>query len=222
MTTMVACADLFRDAVAPFGIDTFACGEVDMEDRGRSVFYLIDWPDAWREFYIASGMVERDPVIDALAARRGPFTWSDLRADGALSVAAIRTLDSATSFGWVEGLVVPVSRRGLKVGLVSLVARQRGLQSEAIAFLSLIGVALHGHVRGLVGSEGFAVPPIGLTRRELECLKLVARGMSDRNISLALSISVATAHEHVENAKRKLTAKSRAETVAVAVALGIV
>jgi len=218
-----ACADLFRETIAPFGFDTFASGELDLADRARNVFYLIDWPDAWRRFYITSGMIERDPLVDALATHTEPFTWSELRADGSLSATVAKTLDKATAFGgWVEGLVVPVSRSGRKVGLVSLVGRYRGVAPEAKAFLSLISVVLHGHVRSLVSHKGFAAPPVGLTPREIECLTLVARGKSDREISQALSIAAATAHEHVENAKRKLKADSRAETVALAVSLGII
>jgi LuxR family quorum sensing-dependent transcriptional regulator len=162
-------------------------------------------------------------VVDALATHSEPFTWSELRADGSLSPAAANALDKATAFGgWVEGLVVPVSRSGRKVGLVSLVGRHRGIAPEAKAFLSLISVVLHGHVRSLVSHKGFAAAPVGLTPREIECLTLVARGKSDREISQALSIAAATAHEYVENAKRKLKADSRAETVALAVSLGII
>ncbi|HTX48580.1 MAG TPA: LuxR family transcriptional regulator [Caulobacteraceae bacterium] len=218
-----ACADLFREAIAPYGFDTFASGELDLADRERNVFYLIDWPDAWRRFYIASGLIERDPLVHALATHSEPFTWSELRADGSVSAADAKTMDSARAFGgWVEGLVVPVSRSGRKVGLVSLVGRNRGVAPDAKAFLSLISLVLHEHVRGLVSRKGFAAPPAGLTPREIECLTLVAGGKSDREISQALSIAAATAHEHIENAKRKLKADSRAETVAVAVSLGII
>jgi LuxR family quorum sensing-dependent transcriptional regulator len=184
LTTTSACADLFRETIAPFGFDTFASGELDLADRERNVFYLIDWPESWRRFYITSGLIERDPVVDALATRSEPFTWSELRADGSLSGAAASQLDKATTFGgWVEGLVVPVSRSGRKVGLVSMVGRNRGVGPEAKAFLSLISVVLHSHVRSLVSHKGFAAPPAGLTPREIECLGLVAHGTSDREIS---------------------------------------
>lgn len=223
LTTVSACAHLFRESIAPFGFDTFACGELDLVDRQRSAFYLIDWPDGWRRFYISSGMIERDPVVDALATHNEPFTWSDLRADGSLSPAGANTLEKAKAFGgWVEGLVVPVTRSGRKVGLVSMVGRQPGIAPEVLAFLSVISVSLHGHVRSLLSRNGFPVPPSGLTDREIECLTLVAQGKSDREISQALPIVAATAHEHVENAKRKLNAGSRSEAVAIAVSLGII
>ena len=81
LKTIAACADLFRSTVAQFGFDTFACGELDLKVRERTVFYLVDWPTQWRRFYLSEGLVERDPLIDALAFRHEPFTWSDLRKD---------------------------------------------------------------------------------------------------------------------------------------------
>ncbi len=220
-TALSDCADLFRAAIAPFGFDTFACGEVDLANAERSVFYLIDWPEDWRRFYLNSGMVEADPIVRFLATRNEPFTWTDLRADPDFTVADGLTLDKAAP-RWVDGLVVPVSRAGRKVGLVSLAGREHIATKQAADYLCLISVCLHSHVRTLLPTEGFAAPPVGLTPRELDALKLVARGQSDAAIAKSLSIAVSTAHEHVENAKRKLKTPSRAEAVAVAVSLGII
>ena len=62
----------------------------------------------------------------------------------------------------------------------------------------------------------------GLTARELDCLPLVSKGFSDREIAAALHISVSTAHEHVENARKRFEAANRAELVAAAVSLGVI
>jgi DNA-binding CsgD family transcriptional regulator len=217
-----ACADLFRKTVASHGFDTFACGEVDVADRSRTAFYIVDWPPRWREFYFASNLIDRDPLIDALTARREPFTWSDLRKDRKLSRAGREALDLIAAHGWSEGLVVAMPRGSSRFGLVSLAGKCADLDPKTRAFLCLISICLHTHVRGLVPSMGFATAPAGLTGREIECLKLVARGLADRQIAAALGIAQSTAHEHVENAKRKLKARSRAETIAVATSLGIV
>jgi DNA-binding CsgD family transcriptional regulator len=77
-------------------------------------------------------------------------------------------------------------------------------------------------VRGLVPTHGFALPPAGLTAREIECVKRVATGLSDRGIAASLGIAQSTAHEHVENAKRKLKTRSRAEMIAVAASLALI
>jgi len=42
------CAALFRAAIAPYRFDTFACGEVDPNNRERCVLYIIDWTERWR------------------------------------------------------------------------------------------------------------------------------------------------------------------------------
>lgn len=221
-TSTEQCKILFRDAIAPFGFDTFACGELDLRDRGRAVFFLIDWSEKWSRFYAGSGMVDRDPIVEALSTRLEPFTWSDLRADRLLPKVGLRALELCAAEGWVEGLVVPFGQVGNRVGLVSMAGHDCNLTVEARAYLCMIAICLQTHVRVLVASQGFAVPPIGLTDREIACLRLVAKGLPDSEIGTALGISRTTAHEFVEKAKRRLKVKSRAELVGVAVSLGIV
>jgi DNA-binding CsgD family transcriptional regulator len=222
LSDIPSCATLFRETIAPHGFDTFACGEVDIVDRDRTAFYIIDWPDRWRAFYLASNMIERDPLLDELPLRREPFTWSDLRRDRKLSRAGREALDLVAANGWSEGLVVSLPRGAGRFGLISLVGDRGELDLKTRAFLCLISICLHTHVRALIPTGEFAAPPAGLTAREMESLKLVARGFSDRRIAAALGIAQSTAHEHVENAKRKLKTRSRAETIAVAASLGIV
>ncbi len=52
--------------------------------------------------------------------------------------------------------------------------------------------------------------PAGLTRREVEILRLVARGLSNRQIASELTISPKTANAHVEHIYTKLRVNSRA------------
>jgi DNA-binding CsgD family transcriptional regulator len=222
LATPAACAALFRAAIAPFGFDTFACGELDLRDRDRTAFYIIDWPEAWQRFYVGSGMINRDPLVDALATRSEPFTWSDLRADRKLAKAGREALDLVAAEGWTEGLAVPIPRSRNRVGMISMVGHVPITDPGVVAYLSLISICLHGHVRTLLAKEGFAMPPAGLSEREMACLPLVACGLSDKAIAERLGVAASTAHEFVEKAKRRLKVKSRPELVAVAVSLGIV
>jgi DNA-binding NarL/FixJ family response regulator len=57
---------------------------------------------------------------------------------------------------------------------------------------------------------------LGLTPREAEVLKLIARGYTNREIAEALVISVKTAGVHVSNILRKLDAHDRVEVAAIA------
>ena len=221
-TTPAACAALFARAILPFGFDTFASGEVDLADRSRCSFHIINWPDHWADFYRTSGLIDNDPVVDALAHRTVAFTWSDLRADRTYSRAGTAALDLAAASGWVEGLIVPLPQASGRIGLVSMAGHRDCTDQAERNYLSLIAMCLHSHVRTLVGRHGFALPPAGLTPREIETLRLVVRGMSDAAIGKAMGIASSTAHEFVEKAKRKMKVRSRAELAALATSLAIV
>jgi two-component system NarL family response regulator len=60
------------------------------------------------------------------------------------------------------------------------------------------------------------VPPPKLTEREMEVLKLVARGMNNRDIARELFISENTVKNHVRNILEKLQIHSRMEAVMIA------
>jgi hypothetical protein len=112
--TPAQCAALFREAINMFGFGTFACGEFDTTDRDRSAFHIIDWTDAWSRFYMASGFIERDPIVEEVSRRSDPFTWPDLRRDRKLAKAGTDAIVKAAHAGWVEGLAVPIRRSGTR------------------------------------------------------------------------------------------------------------
>lgn len=61
-------------------------------------------------------------------------------------------------------------------------------------------------------------PQIKLSVRQVQCLALIARGLTDPAIAEALSISETTVRYHVDQARRKLGATTRAHAVALAIA----
>jgi DNA-binding CsgD family transcriptional regulator len=64
-------------------------------------------------------------------------------------------------------------------------------------------------------------PVAGLTSREVEVLRLLAAGMSNREIGAELFIATKTASVHVSNILAKLGAASRTEAAAIAHAQGL-
>jgi pimeloyl-ACP methyl ester carboxylesterase/DNA-binding CsgD family transcriptional regulator len=78
--------------------------------------------------------------------------------------------------------------------------------------------------RGFVAEAGLDTGPeaqadagqLGLTRREHQVLRLVARGLTNRQIAAALFISSKTAGVHVSNILSKMGVERRAEAAAVA------
>jgi pimeloyl-ACP methyl ester carboxylesterase/DNA-binding CsgD family transcriptional regulator len=61
-----------------------------------------------------------------------------------------------------------------------------------------------------------------LTRRETEVLRLVAAGLSNREIASSLVLSEHTVHRHIANILRKLVQSSRAAAAAHATRLGLI
>jgi len=74
----------------------------------------------------------------------------------------------------------------------------------------------HGNRGGHGHGPGPASPFAALTDRELEVLRLLARGMSNREIGAELFITAKTASVHVSNILGKLGAASRTEAAAIA------
>jgi DNA-binding NarL/FixJ family response regulator len=58
--------------------------------------------------------------------------------------------------------------------------------------------------------------PDGMTEREVEVLRHIAAGESNREIAERLSLSVRTIERHIENLYRKIGARSKAEATAYA------
>ena len=73
--------------------------------------------------------------------------------------------------------------------------------------------------RAAVGHR--APPPHGLSRRELEVLRLLAAGESNRQIAGRLGLSPHTIERHVANLYRKIGARGRADATAYALRNGL-
>ncbi|CAN5651114.1 hypothetical protein BH20ACT14_BH20ACT14_17930 [soil metagenome] len=80
--------------------------------------------------------------------------------------------------------------------------------------------ALAGFLDDAVPVESNGDSP--LSRRETEVLRLVAAGLSNREIASSLVLSEHTVHRHVANLLRKLGQSSRAAAAAQATRAGLI
>jgi DNA-binding NarL/FixJ family response regulator len=111
----------------------------------------------------------------------------------------------------------------------------RAIEAGAVTYVlkDMVAEKLMGVIRE-VASGGRPIPPeiaqrlshrmfhATLTAREIEVLRLVARGMRNKEIAGDLNISDETVQGHVKNILAKLSVHDRTEAVAVAVRRGIV
>ena len=111
----------------------------------------------------------------------------------------------------------------------------RAMEAGAVTYLlkDTLGEKMVGIIREVAGG-GRPIPPEiaerltnrmfqpTLTNREIEVLRLLARGMRNKEIAGELKISEETAQGHVKNILAKLSVHDRTEAVAVAIRRGIV
>jgi DNA-binding NarL/FixJ family response regulator len=103
------------------------------------------------------------------------------------------------------------------VELVDAVARVRA--GEPVFSANLAGLVL-GEFRRMSGAVAGSAEP-GLTLRETEVLKLVAKGYTYREIADKLFISVKTVQNHVQNILTKLQLSKRYELMRYAIKRGL-
>jgi DNA-binding NarL/FixJ family response regulator len=111
------------------------------------------------------------------------------------------------------------ARPALRAGAAAVLSRSAGAAELRVAIEAIL--------------HGLAVAPSGslwgteeeddrrLTARELEVLKLLAEGASNKMIARELAVSVHTAKFHVASILEKLDATGRTDAVAHAVRLGV-
>ena len=80
-------------------------------------------------------------------------------------------------------------------------------------------------VTAVVEAAGQRAPrlerPAGLTEREVEVVRLLARGLQTKQVARALGISAKTADRHIQNSYRKLGVSTRAAATLLAVEHGL-
>jgi DNA-binding NarL/FixJ family response regulator len=111
------------------------------------------------------------------------------------------------------------------VGTCSLAASEALLDSTAAAAVLMESSAFSSWMRGesVLEKESSREPPtVALTPREIEVLRLLADGASNKLIAHKLGISEHTVKFHVTSILSKLNAGSRTEAVTLGVRKGLV
>lgn len=123
-----------------------------------------------------------------------------------------------TPVGGTTGVVFPIeaerSGRGLGVFLAPAI-----LTEPVLCAAHMECFALYEELTRARRSELPGTPK--LSKRELECLKLTADGLTSEEIAARLGLSVHTANQYVSNTTQKLNAVNRIHAVAKALRAGL-
>jgi two-component system, NarL family, response regulator LiaR len=178
---------------------------------------------AERELEWVGDAADGDEAIRTAPALAPDVLLVDLvmpRRDGISTISALRPLLPRARFVVLTSLLDPSEvRRAMAAGAAGFLLKNASAQE----LVTVIHTTQRGQrvmapevTDALIGSERNSTPGEDLTQRERELLALMARGLSNQEISTALSIAMPTVKFHVTNILAKLHADNRTEAVLIA------
>ncbi len=105
--------------------------------------------------------------------------------------------------------------------LKAIRAAAEGMPLVAPSITRGLVAALHRQDDGVGAGTGEENPLLSLTGRELDVIRLVARGHSNKAVARELDITISTVKTHLRNIYRKLGVEDRAQLIIKAIKNGI-
>ena len=207
-TVMRACAEASAVSLPPGACDPGRLRK-DLELRAGSADRPGPPHEAWAATFAAEA-ARADGRRDLADWDTAAAAWAALAQPQEEAYALLRAAGAASAAGNREGAAVRLGRAADLAGRLG--ARPLLEQISSLARRARVDVAALPGQRAQPGGAA----PLGLTERELEVLRLVAAGRSNRDIAAELFISPKTASVHVSNILGKLGVGSRGEAAAMA------
>lgn len=206
---------LLDEATRELGFDYFALlHHASLRRSGRALIRLDSYPAGWEEEMAAHGLIGADPVHQASVRTNIGFAWAELPQMVPFGRREREILERAKRFDIADGFTIPVNVPGEPAGSCSFAVRLgTELPTQRLLCAEQLGAHAFGAARRLHGYPIAARSP-HLSRRERQCVRLLAAGKTDWEIAAILGISVETAHQYVKRARAAYDVVSRAQLVA--------
>ncbi len=179
-----------------------------------------DFPRVSTSTKFASGQIGEE-VVRHTRHSTTPCWWSD--AMGCASETSFARLAFAPRMSELvpsnPGIAFPVFGDRGQCGIVAFFGREISLSNETMPDIHARCFGLFDAVSRIRSSDAAQAPAI--SKRELECLRLTANGLTSEQIAVALRLSVHTANQYLTNSTQKLNAVNRMHAVAKALKLGL-
>ena len=222
---MIEARSLFRQDGFPYGetqvVVTLGNLEAERGNKAKAAAWYLESLRLWSE------TLSSEQLIDTVAAAGHLVCAFGKPADG------VRLMSFATSLGTAAGymgrssngsdMTKPLQEARAKLGeerfdAIWSAGAARSVEAMLVETEGILA-ALADEERS--GISGIRSAPGGLTKRELSVVRLVARGMSNREIAQDLFISESTTISHVSNIMAKLELSSRTAVAAWAIRQGL-
>ncbi|MBX3562690.1 MAG: LuxR family transcriptional regulator [Sphingomonas sp.] len=206
---------LLDDATRELGFDFFALlHHASLESSRPRLIRLDTYPSGWEAELGELGLIGADPVHQASVRTNIGFAWSELPQLVPIGNRQRELLERAKRFDIGDGFTVPVNIPGEPAGSCSFAVRtDTELPVRRLLCAEQIGAHAFRAARRLHHYTDLGRCP-HLSRRERECVRLLAAGKTDWEIAAILGIGVETAHHYVKRARAAYDVVSRAQLVA--------
>lgn len=212
-----------------FGSFTYSAIGLNYQNLDGRRFLWSSADPEWLQRYADEALIEIDPRAAAVNSTV-PTLWD--RGTFPDTSQNRSFFDVAERFGECSGITVVVPDPSPVYCVTftlssSVAALEEWWRSQILRELGdILTIASYVHQLCFSGAVARLFTPgfegAKLSRRELECLQLAAKGLISAEIALALGIGVRTVHYHIANLLTKLEASNRQEAIARAVAAGII
>lgn len=206
-------------------IDDLSSASSELRIAGRSgrtpSRRFVEFRRVWeeRQYRLSS------PVYLACRTEHLPFVWQADQAEPAATrsdSARKQSFAFVRNFGVVGGVCVPLHAPGGRVGCLHFIDR-KGIDLERCIETHRSALIMAGiYLMNLSVRDRPVELTHHLTRREIDCVTLAGRGLTDKEIAKKLGFGPGTARFHIDNAVKKLKAKTRVQAVARAAQLGLI
>jgi len=215
-----ALAAAFEETLQYLGFRYFACcSHVDPLRLPRGAIMIQNYPDEWTRSYSARQLHEIDPVFLYASRSLLPFSWDAPKFKSELTTPQQSVLAEAASLGLHRGYTIPIHlpwAASAPPASCSVIPDSESLSADRYLAVRLMAT----HLYDVANREPSDPPENGrhgrLTRRERQCLELVAQGKSDWTAGQLLNLSEHTVHGHIERAKRRFGVATRVQAVVYA------
>lgn len=183
-----------------------------------------NYPQAWQDLFNRRDYGLQSPILAACQRRGGAIRWTDLESIIPLTRIQREYLEESRKLGLASGCTVASHMPDMPTVSAHFVVRDNGpLSSQSFMLAILLGTAAGQQARTLWQShhpDAAADLAERLSPRQVDCIKLVARGMTSWEIASVLGISDQTVSEYLTDARRRLAVSNRAQLVLKALKQG--
>jgi DNA-binding CsgD family transcriptional regulator len=227
LVTLADAAARCRDIASGVGASGFSLLFIAIQGEARRLVPVFDsaFPGL-SALSRALSSADAGRLAAAISARAAPLWWRGggdtdmLCADARFWAQETPNPLSGTPLAGEPGIVFPVARENGRAGAVAFHGAGIALDMEALC-------DTHARCMSLFVDVARQRPPAGgrapaMSKREIECLRLTANGLTSDEIAAELGLSVHTANQYLTSSAQKLNAVNRIHAVAKALRAGLI